>query len=170
LKNSFLKNNEGNGSVLMGLAIIMTGVMAFALMFDIGYLIMRRDVAKNALDFSNMAVYREINEDRLADGELYINKGPAEDTFLNYLQHNFKLDSSLNPLPNSIACGQVEVVSFEVFNSDDLPATDTLGNTIDEVSVHSRLVVPLEPMFIGLFTTVNMPVAITTDIPEGVLD
>ena len=62
------------------------------------------------------------------------------------------------------------MVSFEVFNPDDLPATDSLGNTIDEVSIHSRIMVPLEPMFAGLFMTVNMPVAITTDIPAGVLD
>jgi len=170
LKNNFLKNKEGNASAILGLVIILTGTMIFALMFDIGYLIMRRDVAKNALDYSNMAVYREVNEDRLADGELYINKGPAEATFLIYLQHNLKLDSNLNPLSNSMASDQVEVVSFEVYNPDDLPATDSLGNTVDEVSVHSRLVVPLKPMFIGLFTTVNMPVAITTDIPEGVLD
>ena len=79
--------------------------MLFALVFDIGYLIMRRDVAKNMLDYSNMAAYRDINEDRLADGELYINEGPAEATFLLYLQHNLKLDGNLRPIGNSIASG-----------------------------------------------------------------
>lgn len=170
MKNSFLTNKKGNASAILGLFIILISTMMFGLMFDVGYLIMRRDIAKNALDFSNMAVYREVDDNHLADGELYINEGSAENTFLNYLQYNLKLDSNLNPLPNSIASGRVEVVSFEVFNPDELPATDSLGNTVNEVSVHSRIVVPIKPMFAGLFTTINMPVAITTDIPEGVLE
>ena len=36
-----------------------------------------------------------------------------------------------------------------------------------EVSVYSQIRVPVRPLFFGLFATVPVPVAITTDVPEG---
>ena len=44
-------------------------MMLFALIFDVGYLFVRKEVIKQALDFSNMAVYRDLDPDRLAEGE-----------------------------------------------------------------------------------------------------
>lgn len=140
--------------------------MSFALIFDVGYLMVRREIIKNAMDFSNMAAYREISTEKLAVNELYIDEVLAEETFEETLQHNLKLDSSLDPLSDSMASDTVKIVSFEVFNPDKLPATDSVGNLVEEVAVHSRIVVSLKPMFIGLFKTVDLPVAITTDIPK----
>jgi len=168
--NFFFRNQKGNANTIIGLAVIMTGVMMFALIFDIGYLYVRREAIKQALDFSNMAVYKEVDTGKLADGKLYINETPGQNTFLAYLQSNLKLDGSLKPLPGSMASGQVTVVSFEIYNQNELPATDSTGNIVEEVSVHSRIIMPVQPVFSGLFTSVNLPVAITTDIPDGVLD
>ncbi len=67
---------------------------------------------------------------------IYINEAAAESTFRNFLQKNLKLDASLRPLSGSVAAGQVDIVEFAVFNPGDLPATDSLGNTLDEVAVH----------------------------------
>lgn len=60
-------------------------------------------------------------------------------------------------------------MAFRVFNPKDLPNTDGLGNQVTEVSVYSQIQVPVRPVFSGLFATVPVPVAITTDVPEGVL-
>ncbi|MBO8129662.1 MAG: hypothetical protein H0Z39_10805 [Peptococcaceae bacterium] len=166
-EGSFLRDRKGTGSAIIGLAAIFMGIMLFALVFDVGYLFVKREVIKQALDFSNMAVYREIDEAKLADGELYINEAPAQDTFLVFLQDNLKLDSSLNPLPGSVVTGQVQVVDFRIYNPGDLPTVDPLGTPINEVAVHSHIIAPVRPVFSGMFTTVDLPVAITTDIPNG---
>lgn len=61
----------------------------------------------------------------------------------------------------------MEVVDLLVFNPEDLPNTGGLGNQVTEVSVYSQVRVPVWLIFSGLFTTVSVPVAITTDVPDG---
>ncbi|TDA67827.1 MAG: hypothetical protein D9V47_09970 [Clostridia bacterium] len=164
---SFWRDRKGAASALIGVVTVMMAMMLFALAFDAAFLYARRDAIKQALDYSNMAVYRELDRDRLADGDLYLNEITAQDTFREFLAQNLRLDGNLNPRPGSPAAGPVEVVDFRVFNPQDLPNTDGLGNPVTEVSVYSQIRVPVRPVFVGLFTTVSVPVAITTDVPEG---
>lgn len=164
----FWQDNKGTAAAIIGVVTVMLAMMLFALAFDTAFLYARRDAIKQALDYSNMAVYRNLDLDKLADGILYINKTAAEDTFQEFLAQNLRLDESLNPLPGSYAAGPVQVVDFRVFNPEDLPNTDGLGNPVTEVSVYSQVRVPVRPVFSGLFTTVSVPVAITTDVPDGV--
>ncbi|MCF8010888.1 MAG: hypothetical protein K9L17_08255 [Clostridiales bacterium] len=128
---------------------------------------MRKDVVRNALDISNMAVYKEVDVDKLSNGQLYIKEGPAENAFLNYLQKNLHLNDSLEPASDSSpVSGQVDIISFEVYNSTELPATDSVGNTVNEVSVHSHIEVPLKPVFSGMFDKITIPISITTETPD----
>ncbi|KKM13048.1 hypothetical protein SY88_00320 [Clostridiales bacterium PH28_bin88] len=163
----FCQDNKGTAAAIIGVITVMLAMMLFALAFDTAFLYARRDAIKQALDYSNMAVYRNLDLDKLADGILYINKTAAEDTFQEFLAQNLRLDGSLNPLPGSLAAGPVQVVDFRVFNPEDLPNIDGLGNPVTEVSVYSQVRVPVRPVFSGLFTTVSVPVAITTDVPRG---
>jgi len=149
--------------------IVTITMMLFALAFDTAFLYARRDTIKQALDYSNMAVYRNMDRDKLADGILYIDKSAAQGTFREFLAQNLQLDADLNPLTGSLATGPVQVVDFQVFNPEDLPNTDGLGNPVTEVSVYSQIRVPVQPVFSGFFTIVSVPVAITTDVPDGVL-
>lgn len=166
---NFWHNREGTASAIIGMLTVMIAMMLFALAFDTAFLYARRDAIKQALDYSNMAVYRNMDRGKLADGILYIDKTAAQETFRDFLAQNLRLDESLNPLPGSHAAGPVQVVDFRVFNPEDLPNIDGLGNRVTEVSVYSQIRVPVRPVFSGLFTMVSVPVAITTDVPDWVL-
>lgn len=163
----FWDDRKGTASAVIGMIFVMIAMMLIALVFDTAFIFAKRDAIKQALDYSNMAVYRNLNEEKLAEGILEIDKTTAQDTFQEFLIKNLRLDSSLNPLPDSLAAGPVEVEDFRVFNSEDLSNTDGLGNLVTEVSVYSQIRVPLKPVFSGIFTTFSVPVAITTDIPVG---
>lgn len=163
----FWRDRKGGATAVIGAIITLISMMLFALAFDTAFLYARRDTTKQALDYSNMAVYRNLNREKLADGILEIDVISAQDTFREFLANNLRLDGNLNPLPGSLAAGPVQVVDFQVFNPEDLPNTDGLGNIVTEVSVYSQIRVPVKPIFSGLFGTVSVPVAITTDIPEG---
>lgn len=163
----FWDDRKGTASAVIGMIFVMIAMMLIALVFDTAFIFAKRDAIKQALDYSNMAVYRNLNEEKLAEGILEIDKTTAQDTFQEFLIKNLRLDSSLNPLPDSLAAGPVEVEDFRVFNSEDLPNTDGLGNLVTEVSVYSQIRIPLKPVFSGIFTTFSVPVAITTDIPVG---
>jgi len=163
----FWRDRKGGATAVIGAIITLISMMLFALAFDTAFLYARRDAIKQALDYSNMAVYRNLNREKLVDGILEIDVISAQDTFREFLANNLRLDGNLNPLPGSLAAGPVQVVDFQVFNPEDLPNTDGLGNIVTEVSVYSQIRVPVKPIFSGLFSTVSVPVAITTDIPEG---
>jgi len=163
----FWCDRKGGASAVIGSIIIFIAMLLLALVFDTAFLYARRDAIKQALDYSNMAVYRNLNREKLADSILEIDKTAAQETFREFLAHNLRLDGNLNPLPGSLAAGVVDIVDFRVFNPEELPNTDGLGNPITEVSVYSQVMVPVKPLFSGLFTTVSVSVAITTDIPEG---
>lgn len=163
----FWRDRKGGATAVIGAIITLISMMLFALAFDTAFLYARRDAIKQALDYSNMAVYRNLNREKLVDGILEIDVTSAQDTFREFLANNLRLDGNLNPLPGSLAAGPVQVVDFQVFNPEDLPNTDGLGNIVTEVSVYSQIRVPVKPIFSGLFSTVSVPVAITTDIPEG---
>lgn len=163
----FWRDRKGAASAVVGSIILLVAMTLLALAFDTAFLYARRDAIKQALDYSNMAVYRDLNREKLADGILAIDKTAAQDTFREFLAQNLRLESNLTPRPGSFAAGLVQVVDFRVFNPEDLPNTDGLGNPVNEVSVYSQIRVPVKPLFSGLLTTVSVPVAITTDIPEG---
>ncbi|MCR4441240.1 MAG: hypothetical protein QHH10_03875 [Peptococcaceae bacterium] len=163
----FWRDQKGGASAVTGAITVMIAMMLLALAFDTAYLYARRDAIKQALDYSNMAVYRNLDREKLADRLLAIEEIAAQDTFREFLAQNLRLDGNLNPLPGSLAAGPVQVADFRVFNPEDLPNTDGLGNPVTEVSVYSRVRVPVKPLFAGLFAAIPVQVAITTDIPEG---
>lgn len=160
------RDDRGSASSILGVAALLLALSLFALMVDVGYLYMRRDAIKRALDHANMSVFREIDQERLADGVLWIDPIAGADTFGTFLQRNLRLDPTLNPLPGSPASGPVQIEAFQVYNPPDLPAVDPLGHPVSEVSVYSQIRVPVRPLFIGLFRPVDLRVAVLTDIPD----
>jgi len=118
------------------------------------------------LTYSALAAYRDVNEEALSVGELRLNIVEAENTFKEFLRSNLKLDENLNPIEGSIASGQVIINDFVVYNPENLPAVDPLGNYLDDVSIYCKITVPLTPFFAGYFTDVLIPAAITTDMPN----
>jgi len=162
----FFHDKRGTASSIVGVATIVLALSLCALLVDVGFLYLRRDDIKRGLDASNMAVFREIDQERLADGVLWIDPIAGADTFRLFLERNLRLDPSLDPLPGSPASGPVVIEEFHIYNPSDLPAVDPLGHPVSEVSVYSQIRVPVRPLFIGLFRPVALRVAVLTDIPD----
>lgn len=161
----FLRDKRGTATSIMGAVAILTAISAFALVFDLGYLYLKQKTIKRGLDYANLAAYRAIDWDLLARGEIYVHQLPAEDAFREFLQRNLHLDATLSPLPGTVAAGRVVMDDFIIYNSADLPATDPRGRPVTEVAIYSRITVPVQPFFIGLFGPVNLPVVMLTDLP-----
>jgi len=85
---SFWRDRDGAASAIIGVITVMMAMMLFALAFDAAFLYTRRDAIKQALDYSNMAVYRNMDRGKLADGILYIDKKAAQETFRDFLAQN----------------------------------------------------------------------------------
>lgn len=74
--------------------------------------------AKNAVNRAAHAAAQQVDTDRMARGERWIDETLAEQTALLYLRHNLQLDESLTPLPGSFWNARMEVLVFEVINGD----------------------------------------------------
>ena len=110
------------------------------LIYDVGFLYMKKTQLNDALKFSNLMVYKGIDIDRLREGKLYIDPFEAEGIFREEFKEYLKLDGNLRPnSPSSPASGEVIISAFMVKNPDDLTMYDTLGNEMKNLSIHSRL-------------------------------
>lgn len=165
----FCRNHRGTASAIGGVVAALIGLTLFALAYDLGYLYVRRDFLKQSLDYSNMAVWRAVDTEALARGQIRVDPVEGYEAFLSHLQRNLKLKADLMPADGSFAAGRVEVTEFHVYNQEDLPAVDPAGNPVTEVSVYSEIVVPVKPFFSWLFRDVSLRVAILTDAPAGVV-
>jgi len=163
---TFLKDKKGISSALIALYITFFFMMLFMLIYDVGFLYMKKPQLNDALKFSNLMVYKGIDIDRLREGKLYIDPFEAEGIFREEFKEYLKLDGNLRPnSPSSPASGEVIISSFMVRNPDDPVMYDTLGNEMKNISIHSRAKMPVKPTFIGLFHEVTIEAAVTTDAP-----
>ena len=163
---TFLKDKKGISSALMALYITFFFMMLFMLIYDVGFLYIKKTQLNDALKFSNLMIYKGINTDLLREGKLFIDVSEAETIFREAFRENLKLDHNLRPdSPSSPASGEVIISAFMVKNPDDLTMYDTLGNEMKNLSIHSRAKMPVKPTFLGLFHEVTIEAAVTTDAP-----
>ena len=174
-----LRENRGTGTLLVGVHIILFLVLIFALVLDINFLYVRRDMIKDALDASNMAVYSNIDQNRLLNGELYIDPeygGEGVSDFIYFLEKN--LNASYNPdtgffhpVSPSFICAPFKLV----LNKEDIGNEDYVyleisnigeGSPEDVLYVYSRARVTVKPIFMGLFNKhVKLSTYMLTDVP-----
>lgn len=166
---AFWRNHKGTASAISGTLAALFGLTLFALVYDVAFVYVRRDVLKQALDYANMAVYRAVDVDALAHGQIRIDPDAGYDAFLSHLQRNLKLNDDLSPAEGSLVAGKVEVTAFEIYNPEALPTTDPTGHPVTNVAVYSEIMAPVRPFFSWLFPNVTLRVAILTDAPAGVV-
>lgn len=73
---------------------------------------------KRAVNRAAHAAAQQFDKTALSEGVLKIDSSSAKGAALLYLQANLLLDASLMPLHNSFLKDQVEVVVFDIINSD----------------------------------------------------
>lgn len=157
-------------TAIQALVTLLIFTLLFALIIDVGYVTYVYFDIKTQMDLANRAVYKNINADRLAEREFYIDESQGWQTFLEKLRTNMKLDDEMNPRADNEyrIVGTVNVISFEIYNQDELPAVTPAGTHVDEVSVHSRVEVRIRPLFIW-FSEITVRPHIDTDIPDKLL-
>lgn len=74
--------------------------------------------SKRAVNRAAHAAAQQLDKSALADGELRIHEGAASQEAARYLAVNLQLDGSGTPLPGSFLRDPVEVLVFEVINSE----------------------------------------------------
>lgn len=157
--------------------VIFAGVFVFVLIpiFSFGtekFLMQARAAEiRDSVDTSALSTYYAISTERLSKAEAYIDPDEALTIFRSLLSQNLKLTSDLQPLSGSIADGQVDIKSFQIYTSG-FPTTCLGGNIITRPSVHCEISVPVKPamlrkMILDLFGRefVNLEIHLDSEIP-----
>lgn len=178
MADKFCKDQHGNGNAVIGLIIVLMTTMMFYLLVEIGHLYVSVQHLKNDLDFANMAVWKELNQEQLAYGIYQFhdqNETPqqglnrARETFLQFLSGNTGLHPySLKPVSTHLFLTDdpVQIMDFRVYLHDDLPVISPEGNTIDKVSVYSRIRVKIKTLFFMFGDGVMTDVSIVSNIED----
>lgn len=147
-----MRDNRGTGTLIFGLLFLLP-LMTFGMfLVESRILYIERDIADDAVVMAALASLRCVNAIEAAYGEYVLDPVLAREVFEEYLRKNLKLDSSLNPMPGSIASGPVTVEDFRVYNPGGVPAQCPLGTPIERTSVHVVVRIPADrPALRGLF-------------------
>jgi len=73
---------------------------------------------KHAVNRAAHAAAQQLDERRLAYGEVHIDSGEAAAAIRQYLMANLQLDGTLTPMASSLFRERVEIVLLEVINED----------------------------------------------------
>jgi len=164
----FLRDNRASYSstAVIGIKIITLFVIFSILLVDLFLFVLTRNVIKTQMDYANRAVYAELDMNRLARRELYIDPVQGQAKFYEYLRDNLDLNASLEQVNYRYRLLDVRVVDFRIYNESDLPATTPAGQTIDFVAVFSRLEVDIQPILFGFEPVITIRPYLITDLPD----
>lgn len=164
----FLKDQRAGATVaIKGLFMSLVILMIIAVLIDSIYIGICYFYIKTQMDMSNRAVYAEIDSNKLADRELYIDEAAGQDKFYEYLKKNLTLDNNLAPTVHKFnIVGPVKIIGFEIYNLSELPATTPIGTRVDMVAVHSQLEIKIKPIFFGWLKDVTIKPYMDTDLPD----
>lgn len=164
-----LWNDERGAATISinALVVILLLTMFSVLVIDTFYLGVCYLYVKTEADMANRAVYADVDPVKLADREFYIDATVGEQKFYEYLKKNLKLDNDLKMTGTNLRIvGPIKVLDFKIYNSSDLPAVSPLGNSIEKVTVFSRLEIQVQPIFYGLFGNITIRPYIETNLPD----
>lgn len=163
-----LRDNRASYSstAVIGIKIITIFVIIGVLLVDLFLFVLTRTVIKTQLDYANRAVYSELDMNRLARRELYIDPVQGEAKFYEVLRSNLDLNASLEQINYRYRLVDVRVVDFVIYNEEDLPAVTPGGQSIDFVSVYSRLEVDIQPLLFGFQPIITIRPYLITDLPD----
>lgn len=160
------KKASYSSTAVIGLKVITIFVLISILLVDLLLFVMTRSVIKTQMDYANRAVYAELDMDRLARRELYIDEVQGEAKFYEYLRSNLDLNASLEQINVRYRLLDVRVVEFEIYNTADLPAVTPQGQAINHVAVYSRLEVDIQPLLFGITPVITISPYLVTDLPD----
>lgn len=139
------KKGSAAADVVIGAAMVVFVILPlFSAVIERFILMNKAQIAKDALDMTNMAVYNSIIAGQLGRTSVKFEAGGVLRIYRELLAENLKLDAEMDPLPGSIADGRVDIESIEIFTAG-LPQKCPEGTELSRPSVHSCVNIPVKP-------------------------
>lgn len=141
------RNERGSAVVDLVIAaamVIFVILPVFSIIIEKYILMEKARMIRDAVDMTNISAYNALNAGNLGRTDVDAGRSKALKIFEELLSANLNLDEELDPKAGSIAEGRVKVNSLEMYMSG-LPAECPGGNAIVKPSVHSSIIVSIEP-------------------------
>lgn len=171
-----MSSNTRRGSaavdVLIGAAMIVFVILPlFSAVVERFILINKAQIARDALDMTNIAAYNSLSTGELGKTAVSFESGKALRIYRTLLSANLNLDDGLNPLPQSIAEDTVSIESIVIYTGG-FPVVCPNGTQLTRPSVHSCVSIPVKPslyrqLLLDLIGRdhINMRIHMDTEIP-----
>ena len=130
--------------VLMAAMLIFVIMPVFSAVIEKYILMEKARVIRDSLDMTNISAYNALSSTDLGKVGIGAERSEVLEIYRQILSANLRLHDDLEPKPDSVAEGRVEVLSLEIYSSG-FPAQCPEGATVTRPTVHSSICVPVRP-------------------------
>lgn len=170
-KHSWERGSAVTQTVLMAAVLIFIIMPVFSAVIEKYILMEKARVITDSVDMTNISAYNALSSAELGKVRIGAERSDILEIYRHILSINLRLNDDLEPQPDSVAEGCVEVLSLEIFSSD-FPAHCPEGVPITRPAVHSTIRVPVRPslyrgIILGMLGReyVDIIVHVDTEIP-----
>ncbi len=170
-KARYIKGSVVTEIVLMAAMLVFIILPVFSTIVEKYVLMEKARVIRDAADMTNISAYNAISAADLGKTAVDVSHTEVLDIYAQMLGRNLRLEEDMDPRPDSVAEGQVEVLSLVVY-SDGFPATCPEGAAITRPTVHSCISVPVKPslyrgIILGMLgrDSIDIVVHVDSEIP-----
>ena len=146
-----MKNNQGGlPIVILWSVVFFIVIILCTFVIEWYYMTVKAEVVKDALTFSTLSVYKDINQSQLQSGDLTLTN-EMKTTFNKYLARNLNLNEDLSSKESSIIMSKVEIDYMKIYRKDDIEKTYPNGDVIEyKPSLFVRIKYDIEPILKGI--------------------
>lgn len=143
-RSGYQKGSVVTEIVLMAAMLVFIILPVFSAVMEKYLLTEKARVIRDAVDMTNISAYNALAAEDLGKAAVDISYQRALDIYKEILGSNLKLEEDMDPEPDSVAEGRVEVLSL-VICRDGFPLYCPDGAVITRPAVHSSINVPVKP-------------------------
>lgn len=120
-KHSRERGSAVTQTVLMAAVLIFIIMPVFSAVIEKYILMEKARVITDSVDMTNISAYNALSSAELGKVRIGAERSDILEIYRHILSINLRLNDDLEPQPDSVAEGCVEVLSLEIFSSDFLP-------------------------------------------------
>ncbi len=130
--------------VLMAAMLVFVIMPVFSAVIEKYILMEKARIIRDSVDMTNISAYNALSGTELGKVRVDAERSDILEIYRQMLSVNLRLNDDLEPKPDSVAEGRVEVLSLEICSSG-FPVQCPEGVTIMRPTVHSSIRVPVRP-------------------------
>lgn len=130
--------------ILMGALLVFIILPVFSSVIEKYILMEKARAIRDTVDVTNISAYNALVASELGRVQIDADHTQITGNFKKILRLNLKLDAGMEPEPDSIAEGRVEILSVAVYTGG-FPVTCPDGAVLTGPCVHSCISVPVRP-------------------------